>query len=110
MNEMANSRVQYTLIFDKVILKQLRQAAKNRPVKEILIKMLDRIEEGGSNAGKVLDSTFQLFEIKNMRQPIRLYFKIVEAKKEAHIFEYEMKTSPEKQQKTIQKLKEKSKS
>jgi len=40
-----------------------------------------------------------------MHPPIRLYFKIEEDKKEAKIFEYEIKTSQEKQQSTIDKIK-----
>ncbi len=99
----------YTLIFDEVILKQLNKLAKDKATKRIISKMLDKIEEMGSFAGKLLDSKLALFEVKANHPPIRLYYKIVEATKEAYVFEYEMKTSQEKQQKTIEKIKQKEK-
>ncbi len=95
----------YKLVFDDVILKQLKKVAKDNATKQILSKMLDKIEKLGPLAGKLLDSQLNLFEVKAMRPPIRLYYKIVDAAKEAYVFEYEMKTSREKQGKTIQRLK-----
>ncbi|PIN84914.1 MAG: hypothetical protein COV47_04975 [Candidatus Diapherotrites archaeon CG11_big_fil_rev_8_21_14_0_20_37_9] len=71
--------------------------------------MLDKIEFLGSAAGKLLDSKLSLYEIKLKRPPIRLYFKIVKNSAEAYVFEHEMKTNPKKQQKTINRIKEKSK-
>ena len=69
--------------------------------------MLDKVGEMGPLAGKLLDPQLSLYEVKAMRPPIRLYFKIVEANMEAHVFEYEIKTSQEKQHRTIQKIREK---
>lgn len=95
----------YKLIFDGVILKQLKKAGRDNSTKQILLKMLDKIEALGPLAGKLLDTQLNLFEVKAIRPPVRLYYKIVEVAKEAYVFEYEMKTSQKKQGKTIQRLK-----
>ena len=97
----------YSLSFDKVILKQLKKAAKNNHIKQILTKMLNSIEEYGPDAGALLDSQLFIYEIKNMHPPIRLYFQHSKELNEIKIFEYEMKTSQEKQQNTIEKIKRK---
>ena len=73
----------YTLVFDDVMVKQLKKAAKNQHIKEILTKMLDKLELSGPDAGELLDS---------------------------QLSEFEMKTSPEKQEATIKKLKQKASS
>ena len=99
----------YTLVFDEVILKQLKKLAKDKVTKSIISKMLDKIEEKGPKAGKLIDSKWLLFEVKEKKPPIRLYYKIVESFKEAYVFEYGMKTSHKKQQKTIEKIKKKDK-
>ena len=101
----ANFKVFYTTIFDDIILKQLKKSGKDAKLKEILSKMLDKIEELGPMAGKLLDSRLHLFEVKNNKPAIRLYYKIVEEKKEAYIFEFEIKKSQEKQQTIIEKIK-----
>lgn len=98
----------YTLIFDEVILKQLKQLEKDRSLKNRISKMLDKIEEMGPLAGKLLDSKLSLYEVKSKTPPIRLYYEIVENEKKAYVFEYEMKTSEKKQSKTIEKIKKKS--
>lgn len=85
----------------------MKKFGKNPLLKEILTKMFDKIEFFGGDAGKLLDSRLHLYEIKNMRPPVRLYFKIVEQNKEAYVFEYEIKTSQEKQIRTIEKLRQK---
>ena len=97
----------YTLVFDKVMIKQLKKAAKNNQVKEILTKMLDNIEKSGPDAGELLDSQLFIYEVKNMHPPIRLYYQHSKASNEIKVFEYEMKTSSEKQQMTIEKIKRK---
>ena len=97
----------HTLVFDKVMIKQLKRAAKNNQVKEILTKMLDGIEEFGPDAGELLDSQLSIYEVKNMRPPIRLYYQHSKASNEIKVFEYEMKTGAEKQQNTIEKIKKK---
>ena len=97
----------YSIVFDEVILKQMKKLGKNPFLKNLLTKMFDRIELLGGDAGNLIDSRLHIYEIKNMRPPMRLYFKIVEPKKEAYIFEYELKTSQEKQIKTIEKIRKK---
>ena len=95
----------YNLIFDEVILNQLKDAAKNQQVKDILRRMLDKIEVFGPRAGKLLDSRIFLYEVKNKHPPIRLYFKPKVGSNEVYVFEFEMKTSEKGQQKTIERLK-----
>ena len=97
----------FTLVFDDVMIKQLKKAAKNQHIKEILTKMLDKLELSGPNAGELLDSQLFLYEVKIKHPPIRLYFKHNRATNEIYVFEFEMKTSPEKQKATIIKLKKK---
>jgi len=70
--------------------------------------MLDKIEELGPRAGKLLDTKLNIYEIKSKRPPIRLYFKHARNTNQIYAFEYEMKTSTGRQQTTIEKLKEKS--
>lgn len=98
---------EYSLVFDKKIVQQLQQLAKNRKNKAILSSMFDKIEEYGPRAGKLLDSKLQLYECKNKHPPIRLFFQVVEASKEVYVFEYVMKTSKTKQQSFIDRLKKK---
>ena len=97
----------YTLVFDDVIAKQLKKAAKNQHIKEILTKMLDKLEFSGSDAGELLDSQLALYEVKIKHPPIRLYYKHNKSTNEIYVFEFEMKTSPEKQKATIIRLKNK---
>ena len=93
----------YTLVFDDVIIKQLKKAAKNQHIKNILTKMLDKLEYSGSDAGYLLDSQLFIYEIKNKHPPIRLYFKHNRQTDEIYVFEFEMKISQERQQSTIKK-------
>jgi hypothetical protein len=95
----------FTLVFDKVILEQLKKVGKNKEVRIKLSKMLDKIEDLGPRAGRLLDTRLHLYEIKSKKPPIRLYFKA--GKREIYVFEYEMKTSSKKQDMTIEKLKKK---
>ena len=94
----------YCLVFDEVILKQLKKAAKNGNVKEILTKMFDKLELIGPDAGELLDSQLFIYEMKSMHPPIRLYYVPAKNTNEINIFEFEMKTSPEKQNRTINLL------
>ena len=100
----------YTLVFDDVMVKQLKKAAKNQHIKEILTKMLDKLEFSGPDAGELLDSQLSLYEVKIKHPPIRLYYKHNKSTNEIYVFEFEMKTSPEKQEATIKKLKQKASS
>ena len=97
----------YTLVFDDVMIKQLKKAAKNQHIKEILTKMLDKLELSGPDAGELLDPQLSLYEIKIKHPPLRLYYKHNKLTNEIYVFEFEMKTSPEKQKATIIKLKKK---
>jgi hypothetical protein len=96
--------VNFPVVFDDIMLKQLQKAGKNQQLKEILRTMLDEIEERGPQAGKLLDSHLFIYEIKNKHPPIRLYFKHQLQTNEIYVFEYEMKTSEDKQQRTIEKI------
>ena len=95
----------YNLVFDEVILKQLKKLERDIRTKQIISKILDKIEELGPDAGNLIDSRLKIYEVKRKHPPIRLYYKIIEEKKEAYIFEYEMKTSHKKQQNIINKIK-----
>ena len=97
----------YNLVFDDIMIKQLKRAAKNNIIKEILTKMLDKLEFLGKDAGNILDSQLFIYEIKNKHPPIRLYFKHNVQTNEIYVFEFEMKTSPEKQRQTIKKVRQK---
>jgi|SRR3989344_11195 len=92
----------FKLVFDEVILKQLKQVDNN--IKEFLSKMFDELEEKGPDAGKLLDSHLFIYEVKNKQPPIRLYFKYKIQNNEIYVFEFEMKTSKRKQQRTINKI------
>ncbi len=98
----------FEIIFDDVMLKRLKKLGKNQELKNRISKMLDKIEEMGPRAGKLLDSNLSIYEVKSKRPPIRLYFKHVRDKDQVYVFEYEIKTSTGRQQATIRKIKEKS--
>lgn len=95
----------YTIVFDDVILNQLQREAANVHIKEILIKMLHKIELLGPYAGELLDSKLFLYEIKNKHPPFHLYYKHKRETNEIYVFEFEMRTSLQKQKKPISRLK-----
>ena len=97
----------YKIIFDKIIIKQLRKAGKNEVIKSILSKSFDKIEELGPRAGKLIDSQLKIYEIKIKRPPLRLFFKHNTKTNEIYVFEYVMKTSEQKQQSAIDKIRRK---
>jgi len=97
----------YVLVFDDVIVRQLRKLSTNKHLRDILTNILDRLEEYGPNAGKILDSRFQIYEVKLKHPPIRLYYRYNFITKEIYVFEFEMKTSDTKQQRTIDRIREK---
>lgn len=97
----------FRVIFDDVILKQLKKLGEKEEIRTIISNMLNKIEEFGPRAGKLIDSKLFIYEIKNKKPPIRLYFKHVQDSNDIYVFEYELKTSEEKQRRTIGKLKEK---
>lgn len=67
--------------------------------------MFDKLEIVGPYAGELLDSKLFLYEVKNKHPPLRLYFKHKKETDEIYVFEFEMKTSREKQQNSINKIK-----
>lgn len=94
----------FPLVFDEIMIKQLQKAAKNQQLKNLLKSMLDEVEEKGPEAGKLLDSHLFIYEIKSKHPPIRLYFKHNLKTNEIYVFEFEMKTSEEKQKLTITRI------
>ena len=99
--------MKFRTVFDDVILKQLKRLGEKEEIREILTNMLNKIEELGPRAGELIDSKLFIYEIKNKRPPIRLYFKHVKDSCDIYVFEFELKTSEKKQKKTIDKLKDK---
>ena len=97
----------YSLIFDEVILKQLKKAGKNKHIKSILINLLDNLEREGHKIGKLLDPNLFIYELKIKHPPIRLYFKHNVQSNEIYVFEFEIKKNQLGQQKTLDKIKEK---
>ena len=65
----------YNLIFDEVMIKQLKSLGKDANIRYLISNMLDKIEILGDLAGKILDSQLHIYEIKNKHPPLRLYFK-----------------------------------
>ena len=96
--------MRYQLVFDQVILKQLKKAGKNNQLREMLSKMFDKIELVGPMAGELIDSKLFIYEIKSKHPPIRIYFKHNKLTNEIYVFEFEMKTSQKKQKKTIDRI------
>lgn len=97
----------FKIIFDDIILAQLKKTGKNKQIKDILSNIFDKIEEMGPRAGKLIDSKLFIYEIKHKRPPIRLYFKHIKGSNTIYLFEYELKKGKEKQRKIINKIKEK---
>jgi hypothetical protein len=97
----------FVLVFDEVMLAQLKKLGEDKQLRGLLSKMLDKMELLGPRAGELIDSHLFLYEMKSKRPPLRLYYKHVRETDELYVFEYEMKTSAQKQQKTIQKLQQK---
>ncbi len=97
----------YVTGFDPVFAKQWKKLERDKLLKSILKKMLDKIERLGALAGKSLDSQLGLYELKNVHPPIRLYFEYKQLIDKFMVLEFEMKTSEDKQKRTIEKLRDK---
>ena len=54
----------YTLVFDNVMIKQLKKAAKNQHIKDILTKMLDKLENLGLMPETFLIHSFLFMRLK----------------------------------------------
>lgn len=93
----------FTLVFDELMLEQLKKLGKNEKTRTILTKMLDKLELLGPRAGKLIDSKLHLYEMKAKHPPIRLYFRH-HLPSDIHLFEYELKTNEKKQSRTINKI------
>jgi len=78
--------------------------------KGLLTKMFNKLELIGPYAGKLLDTQLFLYELKNMRPPLRLYYKHNIHTNELYILEFEMKHSQETQSTSISRIKKKLKS
>ncbi|GBE18672.1 hypothetical protein BMS3Abin16_01278 [archaeon BMS3Abin16] len=75
-------------LFDTLILDQLKRLGRELRIKRLDIsKMLDKTEELGPGAGKLLDPKLGLYEVKSKKPPIRLYFKHLVDTDEIYVFE-----------------------
>ncbi len=97
----------FILVYDEVMLEQLKKLGEDASLRALLSKMFDKMELLGPRAGQLVDSHLFIYEIKSKQPPIRLYYKYVKETDELYVFEYEMKTSEKKQKKTIHKLRKK---
>ncbi len=55
----------FVLVFDEIMLKQLKKLGADENLRSLLSKLLDKMEEFGPSAGKLIDSHLQLYEIYN---------------------------------------------
>lgn len=94
----------YKIIFGWSVLKKFKKIEKKKDIKELLTKMFDKIEEKGPDAGKLLDSALNLYEIKSKKPPLRLYFEIIFENNIAEIIDFEMKKSKNMQNYLIEKI------
>jgi mRNA-degrading endonuclease RelE of RelBE toxin-antitoxin system len=95
----------YKLIFGKSVLKKLKKIEKKKDIKNLVSKMLDKIEDQGPKAGKLLDPVINLYEIKSKKPPLRLYFEIIFENNIAEIIDFQMKISQDKQNTLIKRIK-----
>ncbi len=96
----------FPLVFDEVMKKKLERAIAQTNLKEIIKQWLDRLEQQGPAAGKLLDNHAWLYELKNKHPPLRLYYHHSKATNRIILFELEMKTSEKKQHGTIDRLRQ----
>jgi len=95
----------YSIIFDEVMMKQLKKISSQNQTKIIISKMLNKIELLGPLAGKLVDSRLFIYELKNKHPPIRMYFKHNLQNNEIYVFEFQMKTSQNAQDVLLKNLK-----
>ena len=94
----------YQLVFDEVMKKKLEKAITKSSNRDIIKQWLDKLEQQGPNAGKLLDNHTWLYEMKNKHPPLRLYYHFGRETGKIILFELETKTSEKKQQNTINKI------
>jgi len=87
----------FKLVFDDVMLAQLKKIGEKKRLRELLSNIFDKMELLGPRAGELIDSHLFLYEIKVKHPPLRLYYKHVKETNELYLFEYEMKNSQQKQ-------------
>lgn len=97
----------YLIVFDDVLYKKLKKILKDKYIKNIFQKMLNKLELKGPLIGELLDSKLHLYELKNKRPPLRLYYRFDIYSGEILIFDFEMKTNSKKQKLTIARIKNK---
>ncbi|MBI2146625.1 hypothetical protein HYU22_04760 [Candidatus Woesearchaeota archaeon] len=94
----------YVVVFDEEMKKKLEEIIIKTNSKELIKKWLDKLEHLGPSAGKLLDNHVWIYELKNKHPPLRLYYHHHQETGKIILFELEMKTSEQKQQKTIRRL------
>ena len=102
LGEMSEKR--FTVTFDEHVKETMEKALVKGNAREIIKHWLDRLEEKGPDAGKLLDSHFWIYEMKNKHPPLRLYYHYQHFPEKIIIFELDMKTSEQKQNITITKI------
>ena len=98
----------FNVVFDEVVKIKLEKSISKSEFRDIIKQWLDKLEDQGPAAGKLLDNHIWLYELKNKHPPLRLYFHHHKSTNKIIIFEIEMKTSKQKQQGTITRLFKKS--
>lgn len=92
-------------IFGENSSKQVKKLSKDKKTKQIITRLLDKLELSAGSVGRLIDSKKSIYEIKNKRPPLRIYYKINTEENIINILEVELKTSEKKQKKTIKRLK-----
>lgn len=90
------------ITFDSKALKEFKKLAINSEVQKILKKKLDKLESKGCH-GKIIDAKFSIYELKNKKPAIRLYF-YPRGDSEIRILGFQIKKSDGSQKKYIKEL------
>ncbi|HLC75107.1 MAG TPA: hypothetical protein VJH88_04605 [Candidatus Nanoarchaeia archaeon] len=94
----------FEVVFDETVKTKLEKVIQQSEIKIIIKRWINELEEKGQDAGKLIDNHIWLYEMKNKHPPLRLYFHHQKASNRIIIFEFEMKTSEKKQEKTVKRL------
>lgn len=95
----------YSIIFGKTVAKKLKKIKSQKDIAKTISKIFDKIEKYGPQKSKLLDSKLNLYEIKNKRPPIRIYFKVLIKENTIEIIDFHNKKSKTQQQYLIEKIK-----
>lgn len=90
----------FNLVFDKVILKKLKKT--DNSIRNHISKLFDKLEIVGALAGNLLDAKVNLYELKQLKHAIRIYFLI--KGEDIFVLDFELKKSSKKQKINIFKL------